>query len=131
MKFSLKLSYHKVYFSTTWCKRSLLYDQTIEDINIFSPAFLVELRGVAQITPLSPIIFDDPRNYQLGTYFYYYVRFLLCFAFHVNIGKDWYRVKWIAGKNCHDTAQLLWCFFLLVSSAVTHFHDDNTPTSLW
>ena len=60
MKFSLKLSYHKVYFSATWCKRSLLYDQTIEDINIFSPAFLVELRGVAQITwwlklPHSPL----------------------------------------------------------------------------
>ena len=50
MKFSLKLSYHKVYFSATWCKRSLLYDQTIEDINIFSPGFLVELRGVTQIT---------------------------------------------------------------------------------
>ena len=55
MKFSLKLSY-KVYFSAKWCKRSLLYDQTIEDINIFSPDFLVELRGggVAQLTPLSP-----------------------------------------------------------------------------
>ena len=45
MNFSLKLSYHKVYFSATCCKRSLLYDQTIEDINIFSPDFLVELRG--------------------------------------------------------------------------------------
>ena len=51
-EFSLKLAYHKVYFSATWCKRSLLYDQTIEDINIFSPAFLVELRGVAQLTSL-------------------------------------------------------------------------------
>ena len=40
-------------FSAAWCKRSLLYDQTIEDINIFSPAFLIELRGVAQLTPLS------------------------------------------------------------------------------
>ena len=39
MNFSLKISYHKVYFSATWCKRSLLYDQTIEDINIFSPDF--------------------------------------------------------------------------------------------
>ena len=27
------------------CKRSLLYDQTIEDINIFSSAYLGELRG--------------------------------------------------------------------------------------
>ena len=59
--FSLKLSYHKVYFSATWCKRSLLYDQTIEDINIFSPAFLVDLRGVAQMTwwlklPHSPLL---------------------------------------------------------------------------
>ena len=41
-------------FSPAWCKRSLLYDQTIEDINIFSPAFLIELRGMAQLTPLSP-----------------------------------------------------------------------------
>ena len=49
MNFSLKLSYHKVYFSATWCKKSLLYDQTIEDINIFSHAFWVELRGVAQL----------------------------------------------------------------------------------
>ena len=62
MNFSLKLSY-KVYFSATWCKWSLLYDQTIEDINIFSPAFLVELRGVAQITwwlklPHSPLPMD-------------------------------------------------------------------------
>ena len=32
----------------------LLCDQTIEDIN-FSSAFLVELRGVAQLTPLSPM----------------------------------------------------------------------------
>ena len=45
LNFSFKLSYHKVYFSAIWCKTSLLYDQTIEDINIFSPAFLVELRG--------------------------------------------------------------------------------------
>ena len=37
-------------FSAAWCKRSLLYDQTIEDMNIFSSAFLVELRGVAQLT---------------------------------------------------------------------------------
>ena len=51
MKFSLKLAYHEVFFSAAWCKRSLLYyDQTIEDINIFSPAFLSELRGVAQLT---------------------------------------------------------------------------------
>ena len=38
MNFSLKLSYHnmhKVYFSA----RSLLYDQTIEDINIFFPDY--------------------------------------------------------------------------------------------
>ena len=45
MNLSLKLAYHKVYVSAAWCKRSLLYDQTIEDKNIFSPAFLVELRG--------------------------------------------------------------------------------------
>ena len=39
------LRYHKVYFSATWCKRSWLYDQTIEDINIFYHAVFVELRG--------------------------------------------------------------------------------------
>ena len=59
MKFSLKLAYHEVFFSAAWCKRSLIYDQTIEDINIFSPAFLIELRGVAQLTPLSPTLAVD------------------------------------------------------------------------
>ena len=54
INFSLKLSYHKVYFSATWCKGSLLYDQTIEDINIFSPAFVVELRGWLKL-PHSPL----------------------------------------------------------------------------
>ena len=39
MNFPLKLAYHEVYFSAAWCKRSLLYDQTIEYIHIFSPAF--------------------------------------------------------------------------------------------
>ena len=44
MKFSLKLSYHKVFVSATWCKRSLLYDQIIRHKHLFS-CFLVELRG--------------------------------------------------------------------------------------
>ena len=46
--------------TTGLSKRSLLCDQTIEDIIIFSSAFLVELRGVAQLTwwlnlPHSPL----------------------------------------------------------------------------
>ena len=61
MIISLKLTYHEVYFSAAWCKRSLLYDQKIEDINIFSLLFLVELRGVAQLTPLSP---TQSKQYQ-------------------------------------------------------------------
>ena len=57
-----KPAYNKVYFSAVWCKR-LLYDQTIEDINIIFSCFLVELGGgegggstslVANLTPLSP-----------------------------------------------------------------------------
>ena len=44
-EFSMKLAYHKVYFSAAWCERSLLYEQTIEDINIFSPAFLLSWGG--------------------------------------------------------------------------------------
>ena len=63
INFSLKLAYHKVYFSAAWCKRSLLYDQTIEDINIFLSCFLVELRGMAQLTPLSPTIFTWVNKY--------------------------------------------------------------------
>ena len=55
-----------MYFSAAWGKRSLLYDQTIEDINIFSPAFLVELRGVAQLTPLSPTRFKFCRSSSAG-----------------------------------------------------------------
>ena len=70
MNFPLKLAYHKVYFSAAWCKRSLLYDQTIEDINIFSPAFFGWVEGggstylVAQLTPLSPIA---KKKYQMQT----------------------------------------------------------------
>ena len=51
MNFSLNLTYHEVYHQCSNVKkRSLLCDQTIEDIIIFSSAFLVEPSGVAQLT---------------------------------------------------------------------------------
>ena len=60
MKIFLETCLPRGVFSAAWSKRSLLYDQTIEDINIFSPAFWIELRGVAQLTwwlnlPQSPL----------------------------------------------------------------------------
>ena len=52
MNFSLKLTYHEVYLYLVQhsVKGSLICDQTIEVILIFSSAFSVELKGVAQLT---------------------------------------------------------------------------------
>ena len=66
---SLKLSHHKVYFSATGCKWSLLYDQTIEDINIFSSAFLVELRGWLKL-PHSPLHAKKTTHYLKSSFLF-------------------------------------------------------------
>ena len=53
--------------SAAWCKRSLLsllYDQTIEDINIFSPAFWLSWGGWLNL-PHSPLCFKFQHTYFL------------------------------------------------------------------
>ena len=79
MIFPWNLPTTRCIFSEAWGKRSLLYDQTIEDINIYYSAFFGWVEGggltymVAQLTPLSPTLtWQHFRNHHVW-YVYFHV----------------------------------------------------------
>ena len=73
-------------FSAAWCKRSLLCDQTLEDIIIFSSAFLVELMGWFNLpsgsnlphSPLSILKGKNDRNKMVNHRPVLYMYSLIC-----------------------------------------------------